>query len=206
VLEGQIDTTRTPATIEGEVRDGNRRPMEGAVIRIVGTDLRAVTGADGHYVLRGVPPGLQFVVADHTSLSELGVRAGEGQVLLDDGVRREVSFSAPAQSEVVGVLCEGQATSRDRATVRVALVDSTTDRPLGGLRVRLASKDPRQRGAFEMIDETDASGAVVFCGVPADQPLVVTEPGQNGLGARTWMELTLRRGAVLGRVVRLKTG
>ena len=206
VLEGQIDTTRAPATIDGEVRDGNQRPLEGTVIRVVGTDLRAVTGADGRYVLRGVPPGLQFVVADHASLTELGVRAGEGQVLLDDGVRREVSFSAPSQGEIVSLLCEGQETSRNRATLRVSLVDSTTDRPLPGVRVRLASKDPRQRGAIEMIDETDASGAVVFCGVPADQPLVVTEPGQNGHGAATLAEVTLRRGAVVGRVVRLKAG
>ncbi len=206
VLEGQIDTSRTPATIDGEVRDGNRRPLEGAVIRIVGTDLYAITGADGRYSLRGVPPGLQFIVADHTSLAELGVRAGEGQVLLDEGVRREVSFSAPAQREIVSLLCEGQETPRNRATLRITFVDSTTDRPLGGLRVRLASKDPRQRGAWEMIDETDAGGAVVFCGVPADQPLVVTEPGQNGSGAATLTEVMLRRGALLSRVVRIKAG
>jgi carboxypeptidase family protein len=206
VLEGEIDTTRVSATINGEVRDGNRRPLEGAVIRIVGTDLRAVTGPDGRYTLRGVPPGLQFVVADHASLTDLGVRAGEGQVLLDDGVRREVSFSAPTQGEIVAVLCEGQETPRNRATVRVALVDSMTERPLGGVRVRLASRDPTQRGAFEMIDETDASGSVVFCGVPADQPLVVTEPGADGIGARTLLEVTPRRGSAIGRVIRLKAG
>ena len=51
----------------------------------------------------------------------------------------------------------------------------------------LASKDGR---SFETVDETDAGGAVVFCGVPADLPLIVTEPGSGKIA-----ELTLRRGS-----------
>jgi hypothetical protein len=197
VLEGKPDPARAPASIFGEVRDGSQRPMPGAVVRIVGTDLRALTGADGRYELRDVPPGLQFIVADHSSLAELGVRAGEGQVLLDDGVRREVSFSAPSSNEIISTLCDGQDIPRNRATVRVTLTDSATQRPLSGVRLRVASKDGR---AFETIDETDAGGAVVFCGVPADLPLIVTESGRG-----TIAELTLRRGQVVGRLIRLKT-
>lgn len=197
VLEGTADSSRALASIHGEVRDGNRRAMVGAVVRIVGTDLRAVTDADGRYELQGVPPGLQFVVADHTSLAELGIRTGEGQVLLDDGASREVSFSAPSVSEIISTLCDGQDIPRNRATVRVTLTDSVTERPLSGVRVRVASKDGR---AFETIDETDAGGAVVFCGVPADLPLIVTEAGRG-----TIAEITLRRGQVVGRLIRLKT-
>ena len=123
--------------IDGEVRDGSRRPLQGAVVRIVGSDLRAVTDADGRYTLRDVPPGLQFVVVDHGSLADLGVRAGEGQVLLDDGARREVSFNAPAISEIISTLCDGQDIPRNRATVRLTLTDSLTERPLSGVRLRV---------------------------------------------------------------------
>jgi hypothetical protein len=197
VLEGEPDPNRAPATIHGEVRDGARRAMVGAVVRIVGTDLRATTDNDGRYVLRDVPPGLQFVVVDHTSLVELGVRAGEGQVLLDDGSRREVSFSAPSVSEIITTLCDGRDIPRHRATIRVILTDSATQRPLSGVRLRVASKDGR---GFETVDETDAGGAAVFCGVPADLPLVVTESGRGVLA-----ELTLRRGQVVGRSIRVRT-
>jgi hypothetical protein len=197
VLEAKPDSGRAPATIEGEVRDGTRRLMQGAIVRIVGTDLRAVTGPDGRYTLRDVPPGLQFVVVDHASLAELGVRAGEGQVLLDDGARREVSFNAPAVSEIINTLCDGQDIPRNRATVRLTLTDSLTERPLSGVRLRVTARDGR---SYESIDETDAGGAVVFCGVPADLPLIVTEAGRGKI-----TELTLRRGQVVGRVIRLKT-
>ena len=198
VLEAEPDPARTPATIFGEVRDGARRQMVGAVVRIVGTDLRATTDADGRYELRDVPPGLQFVVADHSSLADLGLRAGEGQVLLDDGTRREVSFSAPSVSEIVNTLCDGQDVPRNRATIRVTLTDSATQRPLSGVRLRVAAKDGR---GFETVDETDAGGAVAFCGVPADLPLIIlTEPGRGVIA-----ELTLRRGQVVGRLIRLRT-
>ena len=47
-------------------------------------------------------------------------------------------------------------------------------------------------------DETDASGAVVFCGVPAGQLLVVTQPRTG----RALLELTMSRGTILGRAIR----
>jgi hypothetical protein len=197
VLESKPDPSRAPAALEGVVKDGSGRLLPGAVVRIVGSELRAVTGADGRYKLGGVPPGLQFVVVDHSSLADLGVRAGEAQVLLDDGSRRELSFNMPALSEIIGTLCEGQEIPRNRATVRLTLTDSLTERPLTGVRLRIASKDGR---AFETVDETDASGAVVFCGVPADQTLVVIEPTRGAVA-----EFTLRRGSVVGRVIRLRS-
>ena len=198
VLEDSIDTSRPTGTITGAVKDGDGRPMEGAVVRIIGTEVRAMTGPDGKYELRGVPAGLQFVVADHDTLSEMGVRIGQTQVLLDEGVSREVSFTGPTPNEVTVALCN-EPSPRNHATLRLMILDSTTMRPLAGLRVRVASKDPSKRGAFDSSDETDASGAVVFCAVPAGQPLIVTNPATGG---RVMMEVTVRRGAVMGRVIR----
>jgi hypothetical protein len=201
VLEDSIDATRTPATIEGQIIDGDRRPMVGAVVRILGTDLRAMTDADGAYQLRGVPPGLQFVVADHDTLAGLGVRVGQSQLLLDDGARREVSFQAPTPGEIVSALCAGQPAPRNTATLRLLLVDSATTRPLAGARIRVAMKDVTRRPAFDTSDETDASGAVVFCGVPTGQPIVVTNVAS---ASQPLIELTMKRGAVIGRVIRTR--
>ena len=100
-------------------------------------------------------------------------------------------------SEIIGTLCDGQDIPRNRATVRLTLTDSLTERPLSGVRLRVASRDGR---GFETVDETDAGGAVVFCGVPADLPLIVTESGRGKI-----TEVTLRRGQVVGRTIRLKS-
>lgn len=198
ILEDSVDNTRIRGRIEGEVRDGSQRAMAGVVVRVLGTELRAVTGADGRYILAGVPPGLQFVVAEHPSLKELGIRVGQKSVLLDDGGRRVVSFTAPTQRDVVSSLCGDGANVRNHGIVRVTLIDSATANPVRGARVRVALKDATKRPAFETTDETDASGAVVFCGVPAGEPLVVTQPRTG----RALLELTMSRGTILGRAIR----
>jgi Carboxypeptidase regulatory-like domain len=198
VLEDSVDNTRIRARIEGEVRDGNQRAMAGVVVRVLGTEIRAVTGADGRYILAGVPPGLQFVVAEHPSLKELGIRVGQKSVLLDDGGRRVVSFSAPSQRDVVSSLCGDGVNVRNHGIVRVTLIDSATASPVRGARLHLTLKDATKRPVFETTEETDGSGAVVFCGVPAGQPLVVTQPRTG----RALLELTMSRGTILGRAIR----
>ena len=90
--------------------------------------------------------------------------------------------------------------------VRTPLIRAAALSEIAGVEVFLKLETTQATGSFEMIDETDASGAVVFCGVLADQPLVVTEPGADGIGARTLLEITPRRGSVIGRVIRRKVG
>ena len=195
VMEDTLDGNWIPATLDGEVRDRNSRPMAGATVRVLGTELSAVTGPDGRYTLPGVPPGLQFVVADHPSFHALGLRVGQKSLLLDEGSRRSVRFSSMSTSELGGALC-ADGWNRSRAILRVVLVDSTTAKPLGGVRIRLALKDEARRPAFVVNDETDAGGASVFCGVPAGQVLVVTR------GGVPLFELTMGRGQVIGHIVR----
>lgn len=45
-------------TITGEVRTPiSRTPLEGAIVRVVGTSFGAISRANGTYTIRGVPPG-----------------------------------------------------------------------------------------------------------------------------------------------------
>ena len=51
------------ATITGHVTDGTGRPLANAQVFVVGTQLRALTSAEGRYSLAGVPTGTHTVRA-----------------------------------------------------------------------------------------------------------------------------------------------
>jgi len=198
ILDESTDGSRVPVTLHGAVRDVNQRGMGGVTVRVLGTKRSTFTSADGRYTLPDVPPGLHFVVASNDSVDLLGARIGQQQVLLDEGSRREVSFRAPRPIEIIRKHCGEQVDLRNRGVLRITLIDSVTARPIPGARIRLAYRDSTRRPALEISQESDVSGAVVFCDVPSGQPLVATDT-RNG---RTVIEVTMNRGVILGRSVR----
>lgn len=199
ILDESTDSSRVPVTLHGTVRDVNQRGMGGVTVRVLGTKRSTVTSADGRYLLPDVPPGLHFVVATNDSVDLLGARVGQQQVLLDEGSRREVSFRAPRSIEIMRKHCGEQVDLRNRGVLRITLIDSVTARPIPGARIRLAYRDSTRRPALEISQESDASGAAVFCEVPTGQPLVVTSQ-LRASGAL--LGVTISRGTMIGRVIR----
>jgi len=197
ILEDEADSNRVPVTLHGAVRDVNQRGLAGVVVRVLGTNLSTITERDGRYTLLKVPPGLHFIVASNDSVDAIGARIGQQQVLLDEGSRRNVSFLAPRPIEIIRKHCGERTDVRNRGFLRLTLLDSATTRPIVGARLWLAAKEGTPVFATRL--ETDASGAVVFCEVPAGQPLVVTSQTRTG---RALLEVTVGRGTIMGRVIR----
>jgi hypothetical protein len=163
------------ATISGIITDANRRPLAGATVRVLGTESSTRSDSAGRYLLEAVPAGLRVVVADHPALAPFGVRVGELRVLLDSSAVRTVSFRAPNASALVEALCGRDARAANQAVVRLTIVDSSSAQPIAGLAVRLAASDRNGRVAsIPQNDETDVSGAVTFCDVPAGPRLFIT--------------------------------
>jgi hypothetical protein len=193
VLRDSIDWSTATATVDGIVRGSNGRPLAGAVVRVIGTHLRAVTATDGRYALDSVPHGVQYFVADHDSLLSYGVRVGQRLMLIDQGSRRTLEFTAPASGDIGLLLCKGRESARTRATLRVIAVDSSSGLPVQGERLRLSLKDPEGQQAADISSATtDADGAVVFCGVTTERALVLTDGSSS-------TEFVLRRGEVVVR-------
>lgn len=187
-----------PGTITGVVRDAKGKGLTEATVRVIGTDVRASTDQQGRYVLTGVPPGLHFVVAAHTSYGELGTRVGQQQVLITEGVVRELSFAAPSQERIGSMLCGTQQRPANTAILRVTLVDSMGDTPVSQVRVRLAPASSRG-STYAATILTDAGGSAVFCDAPAGADLILSDSRQPGAVLAT---VRLRRSEVAGRLVR----
>ena len=188
---------RLPAMVTGLVLDGDRRILAGARVKVAGTDRETFTDAAGRFRFDAVPPGLRRITVEHERYEALGVRAGDKQVLLDEGSTRELTFVGPEGDEVEALLCDGEP-ARGRGTIRLVFIDSATTRPMRGLRVSIAERDGNGDG-FASETETDASGVVVFCNAPASRPLTLTaRQGKTSASA----ELKLPRGGLMAQVVR----
>jgi hypothetical protein len=108
---------------------------------------------------------------------------------------REIGFRGPAPDEIMRARCGEHADTRTAAMLRVALADSLTAGSLAGVRLRLQYADPDRSPPLDVEDETDDSGALVFCHVPASHELRLTAPGLDG---RVLLTITPERGSVNG--------
>ena len=98
VLVGQGAT----AKVTGTVTDSETgRPLEGAVVSVIGTQLQSATGATGAYRLTGIPPGRYAVRA-----TLLGYRSAErADVSVDSGGARSLDFAlAKALIDLPGIV------------------------------------------------------------------------------------------------------
>lgn len=198
VLDDLPDSGFVPGTISGVVRDARGKGLAEAVVRVVGADVRAVTDLQGRYVLAGVPPGLHFVNATHASYGDLGIRIGQRQVLIDEGVVRELSFSAPPQERIRSILCGPARRPPNTAILRVAIVDSMRATPVSLVRIRLSATRVSRGSDYAATVLTDVDGAAVFCDAPAGVDLILSDSRQPGVTLATFH---FRRGDVVGRWV-----
>ena len=68
---GNVDATSTTGGIRGVVVDQAIRPIGDAEIRVLSTDLKTKSAADGTFVLSGIKAGTVFVVASHPTHDEV---------------------------------------------------------------------------------------------------------------------------------------
>jgi hypothetical protein len=197
VFADSAATTAGSATMTGDLRVG-RRPLRGAEVRVLGTDLATVTDDEARFTVGQVPAGLRVIIADHPGTSMFGVRAAVLRVLLNPGEFRAVSMLALDQDGIAKALCGAGARDGGRSLLRVTVVDSTTAQPVENIRLRLSTRSVTAPIDLQVL--TDARGAAVFCGVPPNQPVRV-------VGSDGWVlldEFSLGRGELASRQIRIQ--
>jgi protocatechuate 3,4-dioxygenase beta subunit len=150
---GDVRLTLKPGgAIRGVVTDAAGRPASGAVVRCAGSAVLA--GADGHYKIAGLPPGLQTLEAtwrtDFTA-SQSAVRVAVAN-----------------EAEVALRLARG-------AVIAGTVVDETTRRPIAGASVSATDAD---YGPLRRTARTDARGRYRIAGLGSRSYSVgVAKPG-----------------------------
>lgn len=212
VVAAGVSGSARRGTLTGVFRDSAGRPLQGAVVRAVGTHHQVMTAADGTWRLDSLPAGGVSVVVHTDGYDSFGVLAGSRRVELQAGRTQRADMRAPdtaaLRAEVCPVAPRAFTSQRrvNRGMMRLLMVDSATAVPLPGVRFLAVwpalSEDPSADSTRERYRQaiTDSRGAATFCDLPTGFPLDVLLVGAGG-GRAHVMLATLEPGGVLNRVV-----
>ncbi|MGQ0702990.1 MAG: TonB-dependent receptor [Gemmatimonadales bacterium] len=163
-------------SIRGIVRDSSGGPIAGAVVTVDGTVLRALTGAEGSFVLRGVPAGARTVRAraiGHVAVSS-DVTVPPGDVVEQNLVLAQSPVQLAPVDLVVGSRARHTAATElavpvDVIPAAVITQQGTTETSQILQSVSPAVNFPRQSVA----DADDIVRPFTFRGLSPDQALVL---------------------------------
>jgi hypothetical protein len=185
-LISQADS-RPRGALRGVAWDSVRtRPLSEVTVFLSGTQYDAITEANGHFFMEGIPEGT-FAVAVHSpALDSLGIMPGRVEVRISAGDTADVVVGLPSRSTLLESVC-----GAGKWQVGDALVTGTVRRgeggaPVAGATVSLEWSRYRIDAGGAVIGKvtreiqavTDAYGRFRGCGIPADVKIT----------ARAWME------------------
>jgi hypothetical protein len=183
------------ATVRGQVRDSSNQPLAGAVVRVAGTRLRAVSAETGTFVLDSVPDGAWALLAETPGYDSLGVAAADTRLEVTDGRASQAMLRALNASSVVSRLCLNQAPRRRYGVVRVT-VRGSGDSVVRGLPLAISWSQrgnnmlERRAGPRTVEGSTDQQGRFTLCDVDAGVPVSVVVARVGG-GAEPVVTVTV---------------
>jgi TonB-dependent receptor len=123
---------QTSGSINGRVFNGaTGQSLQGAIVRIIGTELRADSSRDGEYVLRNVPPGTYEIEASYFGLD---AKRQEVRVVFSEATRIDFSLGSDTiQLEALRVEAAvlGQARAINQQRTAEAMVNITSEELFG---------------------------------------------------------------------------
>lgn len=176
-------STGSTGTLVGTVlNEGTQKFLRGAVVRVPGTNLTALTDSDGSYRLAGVPTGEQSVVAEYAGLDtqEKKVSVTAGTVTLDFRLKGEIYVldrflvATEREGNAAAVNAQRQAESYRNIASTDAFGDTTFGNPgdflrnLPGVQMDYVGVDPR---------------TITLRGMPSDLTIVTMDGNQQASAA-----------------------
>lgn len=142
-----LDSTLRPDTLRGTITDQyTNRPIAGATVTV--GDLSALTGADGQYVIEGVPARATVRIS------------AQGYATLDQPIDRTTGLDASLRPD----------------TLKATLVDSRTKQPIRNATIIATVNLQSSDVALARIDNS-ADGSFTIDGIPEQGYLQVLAPG-----------------------------
>jgi TonB-linked SusC/RagA family outer membrane protein len=144
--------------VGGVVSDGARAPIAGATVRVKGTQIQAVTGADGSFTLPGVALGEVTLEVEAAGQAPVGIAvpADRAAVVVTVGAPAAAAPAAPATR-----------------TIRGKVVEESSGQPLAAAQVQIV-------GIPNAVLFTEADGSFVFENVPAGSVAIDVSAPEHG--------------------------
>lgn len=159
---------RDEAAVAGVVWDSlqvPRRPLEGAVVRLEGTERTATTGSGGRFRMSLPLEGRYRLSFHHPAVDTLEVVPAALEVTLRPGLVEEVELATPSLPTLLAGPCLDRAREEGTGILVGRVRDRFSDVPVPGAGIRIA---PAEAGAGPALTAAaDVTGTFRFCEVPA---------------------------------------
>ena len=210
LVDGATPSSST-ASVTGVVRDSSNRPIEGAVVRAIGSHHQHVTAADGSYRLDSLPSGGISIVVHTDGYDAFALPAEARRVELPAGRVTRLDFRAPTSAGLRALACPVPNVPYvvrpvGRGALRLLMIDSATATPMPGVQfVALWPATAENPAAAEGTERyrqvvTDNRGAATFCDLPPGVPLDLQLLGPGGRRSHVMM-IQLPRNSLVARVI-----
>jgi len=162
-------------------------PLEGATVRMVGSNVETQTDADGAYQISGLEDGEYQITFRHPSLDSLGFQSEPVPVEVVRGKPAVVHFTAPNEWEMLSSICRGEEVAEGTAALVGWVRETSTGETLPGAQVTVlwtgyeisasqastnVGNDDQNvivRGNQQGVQATtNADGMYVTCGIPTN--------------------------------------
>ena len=178
----------SPATIEGFVRNSLQgSPLRGVRVEVEGTEQRAITDAEGHFSINGLPEGLHQLRFVDAELEAMGFTLEPITLEARRGEVTSVEFRVPSLGELLLDVCRDDPppeSEREGTGVLAGWVrDRVTREPLPGATVRVGWNTAELGPVIDWMGvmttmsgfeaTADERGFYRICGVPKGRLLAV---------------------------------
>lgn len=178
------------AAIAGAVDDSVRGgPLAGATVAILGTAIRAVTGADGLFRLDSIPPGEVQLMVRHPMLDTLLSTVTTAPFAVQAGRLDEVLLATPTLDRLRPRLCARGGVNIGRSILAGRVDDAETGAPVANALVSVVYKDASTPFGNQRVRSarSNADGLYVICGLPD----MITGTVQAAVGANASSEISV---------------
>lgn len=179
-LDQQRISEAERGSLTGLVWDSTQtRPLEGAVVQLLGTEYAAVTDADGRFRMNEVLGGVFTANFTHPRLDSLNIEPPAVEIGVTPGRISELRLSIPSLGTILLGACRAEARETGVAVVSGTVIDRSSGKPIPGAMVRVEWQEGErsssaERPAAGRIDvQASAEGSYTACGIPLGAPFQI---------------------------------
>lgn len=195
-VRAQEGEDRRLGAVRGVVYDSMAQaPLTDAAVFLWNTSHRAVTDAEGRFLIGDVPSGEYTLLFYHTRLGEMGISPGPLPVVVQPSDTVEVRLATPSTFTMKVTPCMLEDAGPGTGTLAGWVGDGATGMSLPQARVELSWTPDGSTRPQHLQLETDAGGWYRTCAAPSGTPITATASFFDRTGLRR--ELTVAEGGVV---------